>query len=170
VASADGQWLGLDTSNSGEKEMRMKKVLVAVTLLVLVAGLVGCGKAKQPATTDPGLDASGNTNRTIVEVDAKKVEELFQTDRDLVIIDVSGKWAEGHIVGALDIPLDKLQDIINGNFTLNASKHYVVYAHDEETSKKAADMMLASSFSVINRLVGGYDAWLANGGYTEKQP
>ena len=147
----------------------MKKVLLAVILLVLVVSLAGCGAPKQPATTtDPGLDASGDTNRTIVEVDAKKVEELIQTDRDLVIIDVSGKWAEGHIVGALDTPLDKLQGIINGNFTLNASKHYVVYSHDEVSSKKAADMMLASSFTVINRLVGGYDAWVAYGGYTEK--
>ena len=149
----------------------MKKVLVTATLLLLVVGLAGCGAPKQPATTtDPGLDTSGNTNHTIVEVDAKKVEELIQTDRDLVIIDVSGKWAEGHIVGALDTPLDKLQTIINSNFTLNASKHYVVYSHDEETSKKAANMLLASSFTVINRLVGGYDAWVANGGYTEKQP
>jgi len=149
----------------------MKKVLLAVILLVLVVGLAGCGAPKQPATTtDPGVDTSGDTNRTIVEVDAKKVEELIQTDRDLVIIDVSGKWAEGHIVGALDTPLDKLQGIINSNFTLNASKHYVVYSHDEVSSKKAADMMLASSFTVINRLVGGYDAWVANDGYTEKQP
>src|SRR5450759_3582464 len=150
--------------------MRMKKVLVVATLLVLVVGLAGCGAPKKPATTDPGVDTTGNTNHTIVEVDAKKVEERIQTDRDLVIIDVSGKWAEGHIVGALDTPLDKLQTIINGNFTLNASKHFVVYSHDEETSKKAADMMLASSFTVINRLVGGYDAWVANDGYTEKRP
>jgi len=146
----------------------MRKLLVAVTLLLLVVGLAGCGTAKQPATNDSDSDTSGNTNRTIVEVDAKKVEELIQTDRDLVIIDVSGKWADGHIVGALDTPLDKLQEIINGNFTLSASKHYVVYSRDEESSKKAANMMLASSFTVINRLVGGYDAWVANGGYTEK--
>jgi rhodanese-related sulfurtransferase len=144
----------------------MKRILVAVMLLLLVVSLAGC--AKKPATTNPGNDTSGDTNRTIVEVDAKKVEELIQTDRDLVIIDVSGKWAEGHIVGALDTPLDKLQNIINGNFTLNASKHFVVYSHDEESSKKAANILLTSSFTVINRLVGGYDAWVANGGYTEK--
>lgn len=144
----------------------MKRILVAVMLLLLVVGLAGC--AKKPATTNPGNDTSGDTNRTIVEVDAKTVEDLIQTDRDLVIIDVSGKWAEGHIVGALDTPLDKLQDIINGNFMLNASKHFVVYSHDEESSKKAANILLASSFTVINRLVGGYDAWVAYGGYTEK--
>ena len=146
----------------------MRKILVAVTLLALVVGLVGCGAPKQPATTSPGLDTSGDTNGTIVEVDAKKVEELIQTDSSLVIIDVSGKWAEGHIVGALDTPLDKLQEIINGNFMLNASKHFVVYSHDEVSSKKAANILLTSSFMVINRLVGGYDAWVAYGGYTEK--
>ena len=146
--------------------MRMKRVLAAVTLMLLVVGLAGC--AKKPATTTPGEDTTGDTNRTIVEVDATKVEDLIQTDRDLVIIDVSGKWAEGHIVGALDTPIDKLQEIINGNMILSASKHYVVYAHDEETSKKAAQMLLSSSFTVINRLKGGYDAWVANGGYTEK--
>jgi rhodanese-related sulfurtransferase len=148
--------------------MRMKKILVAVILLVLVVGLAGCGAPKQPATTSPSLDTSGDTNGTIVEVDAKKVEELIQTDRNLVIIDVSGKWAEGHIVGALDTPLDKLQTIINGNYTLDASKHFVVYSHDETTSKAAADMLIKDSFMVVNRLVGGYDAWVASGGYTEK--
>jgi hypothetical protein len=29
-------------------------------------------------------------------------------------------------------------------------------------------MLLTSSFTVINRLVGGYDAWVANGGYVEQ--
>ena len=148
--------------------MRMRKILVAATLLVLVVGLAGCGAPKQPATTGSGLDTSGDTNGTIVEGDAKKGEELIQTDTNLVFIDVSGKWAEGHIVGALDTPLDKLQSIINGNYTLDASKHFVVYSHDETTSKAAADMLIKDSFMVVNRLVGGYDAWVTYGGYTEK--
>jgi rhodanese-related sulfurtransferase len=148
--------------------MGMKKLLLVLISLLLVVSLAGCGSSKTPATETPGSDTTGNTNHTIVEVDAAKVEELLQTDRDLIVIDASGKWAEGHIVGALDTPFDKLQAIINSNFTLNASKHYVVYAHDEETSKKAAQMLLASSFTVINRLKGGYDAWVAYGGYTEK--
>jgi rhodanese-related sulfurtransferase len=145
----------------------MKRLIAAVLLFLLVVGVAGCSASKS-STTPSTAEPSADTNHTIVEVDANKVEELIQTDRDLVIIDASGKWAEGRIVGALDTPLDKLQEIITGNFTLSASKHYVVYAHDEETSKKAANMLLASSFTVINRLVGGYDAWVANGGYCEK--
>ncbi len=146
----------------------MKKFLVVMVSLLLVIGFAGCGSPQSPATENPSSSTTGDTNHTIVEVDAAKVQDLLQNDRDLVIIDVSGKWAEGHIVGALDTPVDKLQEIINGNFILNASKHYVVYAHDEETSKKAAQMLLDSSFTVINRLKGGYDAWVTYGGYTEK--
>lgn len=146
----------------------MKKLLVVLISLLLVITLAGCGSSNTPATGTPDSTTETDTNHTIVEVDAAKVEDLLQTDRDLVIIDVSGKWAEGHIVGALDTPIDKLQEIINDNFILSASKHYVVYAHDEETSKKAAQMLLDSSFTVINRLKGGYDAWVANDGYTEK--
>lgn len=145
----------------------MKKIFVAGTLLLLIVALAGCG-APKPASTTPDIDTSGSTVGKIVEVDAKQVEELFQTDPSLVIIDVSGKWADGHIVGALDTPLDKLQEIMNSNVTLNASKHYVVYSHDETSSKAAADMLIKNSFMVVNRLVGGYDAWVAYGGYTEK--
>jgi len=145
----------------------MKKIFVAGTLLLLIVALAGCG-APKPASTTPDIDTSGSTVGKIVEVDAKQVEELFQTDPSLVIIDVSGKWADGHIVGALDTPLDKLQEIMNSNVTLNASKHYVVYSHDETSSKAAANMLIKNSFMVVNRLVGGYDAWVAYGGYTEK--
>lgn len=145
----------------------MKKIFVAGTLLLLIVALAGCG-APKPASTTPDIDTSGSTVGKIVEVDAKQVEELIQTDTSLVIIDVSGKWADGHIVGALDTPLDKLQEIMNSNVTLNASKHYVVYSHDETSSKAAANMLIKNSFMVVNRLVGGYDAWVAYGGYTEK--
>jgi len=146
----------------------MKKIFVAGTVLLLVVALAGCGTPK-PSSTTPDVNSPGSSIGQVVEVDAKRVEELLQTDTDLVVIDVSGKWAGGHIVGALDTPLDKLQDIINSNsITLNASKHYVVYSHDEATSKNAADMLIKNSFMVVYRLVGGYDAWVAYGGYVEK--
>ena len=159
--------MDLSTSNPGGKEMPVKKIVVVGTLLLLAITLVGCG-APKPTATAPDIDTSGSTLGTVVEVDPKQVEELIQTDTSLVILDVSGKWADGHIVGALDTPLDKLQGIINSNVTLDASKHYVVYSHDETSSKAAADMLIKNSFMVLNRLVGGYDAWVAYGGYTEK--
>src|SRR5450759_5393100 len=76
--------------------MRMKRSIAAVLLVLLVVGVAGCSASKSSTTPSTG-EPSVNTNHTIVEVDAKKVEELIQTDRDLVIVDVSGKWAEGHI-------------------------------------------------------------------------
>lgn len=145
----------------------MKKLPVILIALLLIATLVGCS-SPAPASNEPGTGYTGETGRAYVDVDAAKTEELIQTDRDLVVIDTSGKWAEGHIFGALDTPIDQLQEIINDDFLLNASKHYVVYARDEETSKRAAQMLIDSAFTVVNRLQGGYDAWVAYGGYTEQ--
>jgi len=145
----------------------MKKLPVILVALLLVTALAGCS-SPAPASNDSGTNHTGETGRAYVDIDAAKVEELIQTDRDLVVIDASGKWAEGHIFGALDTPIDRLQEIINDDFLLDASKHYVVYARDEETSKKAAQMLIDSAFTVVNRLKGGYDAWVAYGGYTEQ--
>ncbi len=145
----------------------MKKLLVVMIVFLLAVGLVGCGSSNQ-TTGGTGEDTSGDTNGKVVEIDAKKAQDLINNDTSLVIVDVSGKWAEGHLVDALNIPVDKLQAAINNGSQLDASKHYLVYSRDEESSKKAADMLVSNSFTVVNRLKGGMDAWVAADGYVEK--
>ena len=143
----------------------MKRVVLLALVLMVAIGVAGCGS---PATTDTDTNGTTDGTRGIVEVDPAKAEELIATDRDLVVIDVSGRWSEGRLVGALDTPLAELDAIIKGNYTLNASKHYIVYSRDEESSKQGAQRLLDSSFSVVYRLVGGFDAWVAYGGYVEQ--
>jgi len=87
--------------------------------------------------TPSGGGSTGEYTHQIVEVSPQKLDDMIQTDADLIIVDVSGKWADGHLVGALDVPLDTLQTTINNTFSLSSGKHYVVYSHDEESSKKA---------------------------------
>lgn len=143
----------------------MRRALLFALVLMLALGVAGCGSAP---TTDPDTNGTAVSGRKIVEVDPARAEELIATDRDLVVIDVSGRWSEGRLVGALDTPLDQLDGIIKGNYLLNASKHYLVYSRDEESSKQGAQILLDSSFSVVNRLKGGFDAWVAYGGYVEQ--
>ena len=145
----------------------MKRTLIVAVLLVVAVAVAGCGGSTTPGTPSDG-GSTGEYTHQIVEVSPQKLDDMIQTDADLVIVDVSGKWADGHLVGAHDVPLDTLQTTINSTFSLSAGKHYVVYSHDEESSKKAAQMFLDSSFNVVYRLTGGYDAWVAYGGYVEK--
>lgn len=146
----------------------MKKLLIAVAVILVVIGLAGCGGTSQTNTSIVGQENTGTTNGKVVEVDPKKAEDLINNDTNLVIVDVSGKWAEGHLVNALDVPLDKLQATITNGYTMDASKHYLVYSRDEDSSKKAADMLIQNSFMVVYRLKGGMDAWVAADGYVEK--
>lgn len=145
----------------------MKRTLIVAVLLVTAVALAGCGGSATPTTPSDGT-GTGEYSHQIVELSPQKLDDMIQTDADLIIVDVSGKWADGHLVGALDVPLDTLQTTINNTFSLSSGKHYVVYSHDEESSKKGAQMFLDSSFNTVYRLTGGYDAWVAYGGYVEK--
>jgi rhodanese-related sulfurtransferase len=142
----------------------MRRVVLLALVLMLAVGVAGCGSP----STNPDTNGTTDGTKKIVEVDPAKAEELIATDRDLVVIDVSGRWSEGRLVSALDTPLDQLDGIIKGNYLLNASKHYLVYSRDEESSKQGAQTLLDSSFSVVYRLTGGFDAWVAYGGYVEQ--
>ncbi|MDO9099920.1 MAG: hypothetical protein Q7V53_04140 [Caldisericota bacterium] len=142
----------------------MRRVVLLALVLMLAVGVAGCGSP----STNPDTNGTTDGTKKVVEVDPAKAEDLIATDRDLVVIDVSGRWSEGRLVSALDTPLDQLDGIIKGNYLLNASKHYLVYSRDEESSKQGAQTLLDSSFSVVYRLTGGFDAWVAYGGYVEQ--
>jgi rhodanese-related sulfurtransferase len=142
----------------------MRRVVLLALALMLAVGVAGCGSP----STNPDTNGTTDGTKKVVEVDPAKAEDLIATDRDLVVIDVSGRWSEGRLVSALDTPLDQLDGIIKGNYLLNASKHYLVYSRDEESSKQGAQTLLDSSFSVVYRLTGGFDAWVAYGGYVEQ--
>lgn len=146
----------------------MKKLLIAVAVILMVVSLAGCGGTSQTNRSVVSQEDTGTTNGKVVEVDPKQAEDLINSDTNLVIVDVSGKWAEGHLVNALDVPLDKLQATITNGYTMDASKHYLVYSRDEDSSKKAADILIQNSFMVVYRLKGGMDAWVAADGYVEK--
>lgn len=147
----------------------MKKLLIAVAVILIAVSLTGCGGTPQTSSGNPvSQDDTGTTNGKVVEVDAKQAEDLINNDTNLVIVDVSGKWAEGHLVNAMDVPLDKLQATITSGYTMDAGKHYLIYSRDEDSSKKAADMLIKNSFMVVYRLKGGMDAWVAADGYVEK--
>ena len=85
----------------------------------------------------------------------------------LTIIDVRSReiYNHGHIMGAIDFPMDELVDLAKRNYESDRDI-YVYGASDEETAQ-AASLLREAGFTSVAELQGGLEAWKAIAGSTE---
>ena len=124
----------------------MKKILLIIgTLIIASVFLLGCA------------DIIGYTDLT-----AQEAKDLIDTTPDLVIIDVSSKYAEGHIPGSVNYYVEdgSLDDAIP---TLDKNLPYLVYCHVDSASIKGAAKLVQAGFDPVYRLEGNYQAWVDAG-------
>lgn len=137
----------------------MKRYL-GIVGLVIIGLMVGIIAVNQ--TINTSLAKTGYT-----DVTPAKAKELIDTVPDLVVIDVSPKYAEGHLPKAInyyagDGSLDKAIP------TLDKSKPYLVYCHVDSVSILGAQKLVDAGFNPVYRLEGNYRAWVDAGYPVEK--
>jgi rhodanese-related sulfurtransferase len=91
--------------------------------------------------------------------DAKK---LIDENPDLIIIDVSPRYDEGHLPGAInyyvgDGSLDRAIP------SLDKEAMYLVYCHVDSASILGAEKLIEAGFPNVYRLEGNYSAWVDAG-------
>jgi rhodanese-related sulfurtransferase len=133
--------------------MRYYLLFFLVALMSLT--VAGC-TSQQPA--------SGNTYIDITPAEAK---ELIDTEPDLVIIDVSPHYEQGHLPGAVHYYLGdgSLDAAIP---TLDKNKKYLVYCHVDSVAIQGAQKLIDAGFEHVYRLEGNYAAWVDAGYPVEK--
>ncbi|MBD3238908.1 MAG: hypothetical protein GF332_04715 [Candidatus Moranbacteria bacterium] len=102
-----------------------------------------------------------------IDVAPKKAKELIDQNPEIIIIDVSSNYAQGHIPGAInhyvgDGSLDKAIQ------NLAKDKTYLVYCHNETASRLGAKKLTDAGISKVYRLDGDYPAWVKAGYEVEK--
>jgi rhodanese-related sulfurtransferase len=137
----------------------MKKYFWILGLLVvgLMIGIVPINQAIHTSVAKTGY----------IDVTPAKAKELIDTVPDLVVIDVSPKYAEGHLPKAInyyagDGSLDKAIP------TLDKNKPYLVYCHVDSVSILGAQKLVDAGFNPVYRLQGNYRAWVDAGYPIEK--
>jgi len=108
-----------------------------------------------PVTTVSVMTTSGYTDLTPAQA-----KDLIATEKELIIIDVSPYYANGHLPGAISIPLDTLDGKIP---TLDKTKTYLVYCHGDAPSISGAQKLVDAGFMKVYRLAGNYAAWVSAG-------
>jgi len=131
-------------------------------MAIVLVVCTGCTQTTTPAAVSPPpvttvavMTASGYTDLTPAQA-----KNLIATEKDLVIVDVSPLYANGHIPGAISIPLETLDGKIP---TLDKTKTYLVYCHGDAPSIAGAQKLVDAGFMKVYRLAGNYAAWVSAG-------
>lgn len=83
-------------------------------------------------------------------------------DREAKVIDVRpvADFKKGHVMGAINIPSDKLKSRLN-ELERDKAKPFIVYCALGGTASEAAKTLRAGGFAEAFALRGGLNAWLA---------
>ena len=123
-----------------------------------VAGYFGSEVVHDWKTRNGGIEQ-------VAQVDVRGLQSSMRDD-DLQIVDVRSpdEWSDGHLPGALHIPLAALPARLD---EIDASKPVVLHCRGGGRSSIASSFLLARGISNVSNLQGGYDAWVAEGLPTE---
>lgn len=125
-------------------------LIVCGLLLIGLAIMSGCTEQQQGGQTG------------YVDVTAEEAKELIDTKPDLIIIDVSPNYDNGHIPGAINYYIGD-GSLDNAIPSLDKNKEYLVYCHVDSASIGGAQKLVDAGFTMVYRLEGNYQAWVDAG-------
>ena len=85
----------------------------------------------------------------------------IMVDGDPIVLDVRTpkEYASGHIEGAINLPLDDLNDHTAKAALPNKNREVVVYCKSGVRSSIACGMLSEMGYDEIHDMIGGIDAW-----------
>ncbi len=149
----------------------MTKVLLVLALALLFFGCTGNTvdqtSAEQTGPVMTGDNSEQESSGSYMDITPAEAKELIDGTPELVIIDVSPKYAEGHLPRAVnhyvgDGSLDRAIP------TLDKNKPYLVYCHVDSAAILGAQKLIDAGFTKVYRLKGNYNAWVDAGYQIEK--
>jgi rhodanese-related sulfurtransferase len=133
----------------------MKGFLLPAIVLGTLVVIGGCAQEQEP------------TQGKYIDVTPAEAKELIDENPDIIIIDVSPHYDQGHLPGAVhhyigDGSLD------NAIPALDKDATYLVYCHVDSVAIQGAQKLVDAGFQNVYRLEGNYGAWVDAGYPTER--
>ena len=127
-----------------------KGIIICGLLIIGLAIISGCTNQQQ------------NEQTGYVDVTAMEAKNLIDTKPELIIIDVSPNYDDGHLPGAINYYIGdgSLDEAIP---SLDKNKEYLVYCHVDSASISGAEKLVDAGFITVYRLKGNYQAWVDAG-------
>lgn len=129
----------------------MKKIILILTVFLCFL-ITGCGNNEE---TDKEIKKEEVIIETISTTDVKEIVDNFDEHLDTDIIDVrtEEEFEEGHIKGAINIPLAHISEI-----NLSTEQTIIVYCQSGSRSRQAAKELKALGYDSVKDM-GGINDW-----------
>jgi len=127
-------------------------VIVGVAILAVVAGIY------TPRLMNWDNEETGNYG----DVSIQEAIKLMEQAPDLVIVDVRtiAEFEDGHIEGAINIPIDELVTRID---ELSKDDELLVYCRTGNRSSSAVTILLDAGYTKIYHMHEGISVWIQQG-------
>lgn len=96
------------------------------------------------------------------DISPADAKELIESMPEIIIIDVSPLYAEGHIPNAINYSVGD-GSLDNAIPELDSEATYLVYCHSDSASILGAQKLVEAGFTKVYRLEGNYSAWVEAG-------
>ena len=141
-----------------------KKVFILIVVLAL-AVLVIAGRSVYTRIVCVAHSAAGFVFKLPNEAgfynittDELKARIDNKSDNNFIIVDIRDdeSYAQGHIPGAINIPLNELGYRV---FSLDKTRDIIVYCFTGVTSEVACQILVKAGFKDVYNVIGGIKAW-----------
>ena len=113
----------------------------------------------------PAIELDSFAPRRVASIPSTRMSEPTSRADDATVVDVrtSTEWGEGHIPGAVNVPLAELTSRLS---ELRARQPLVTYCQTGARSTVAASVLRASGIDRVSNADGGFEAWSRSGAAT----
>jgi rhodanese-related sulfurtransferase len=117
----------------------------------------------QPQTTTSSTAISGGQQLGYKTISVSDASAMIQSSSNLLVVDVRTpqEYAQGHLKGAINIPLSDLPLRMSG---LDRNRPILVYCRTGSRSAQASAILVKAGFTQVYNMDGGITAWI-NSGY-----
>lgn len=122
--------------------------VIAVVAVIVVAAIFLLGKPPESAAALPA------------NISVDEASELFKQGAFMLDVRQPEEWAQGHIDGAILIPLGELESRIS---EIPTDRDVLIICRSGNRSTQARELLRSAGLTRTTSIMGGMNAWLAAG-------
>ena len=149
------------------KRKYIKNLIVILAVVTLSSFLfISCSSSNTGSTET--MEEEMSTEATgYMDVGPEEAKRLIEDNPDMIIIDVSPSYDNGHLPGAVNYYVGdgSLDEAIPD---LDPGAKYLVYCHVDSAAISGAQKLVDAGFKNVYRLEGNYSGWVEAGYPIEK--